>query len=88
MESLRKSNDSFKFRGSVKLDFDLNKNGNIAIELTNELLIQYVFGKTKLLFVSDFSFKKLTGNQYNYKNLYFTSTFTFQKYAFPIFKIP
>lgn len=69
IESLRKPNDSSKFRGSVKLDFDLDKDVNTAIELTNELRIQYLFGKNKLLFVNDFSFKELNGKKYNNKNL-------------------
>jgi hypothetical protein len=69
IESIRKSIDSSKFRGSVKLDYNISKDVNTLIEFTNEFRIQYLSGKNMLLFVNDFSFKKLNGNQFNNKNL-------------------
>jgi len=57
IENVRKLNDTTRFSGAVKVDFDFEKDLNASLELTNELRLQYVFGKNKLLFVNDFSYK-------------------------------
>ena len=69
IESVRKLNDSSKFIGAARLDFNFAKDVNTVFELTNEIRFQYLFGKNKLLFINDFSFKKLNGNQFNNRNL-------------------
>lgn len=66
---MRKENDSAKFSGTVRLNFDISKDVNTVLVLTNQLRLQYVSGKNKLLFINDYRFKKLNSNRFNNRNL-------------------
>ena len=69
IESLRKLNDSAKFSGNARINFNFSKDVNTVYDLTNEVRLLYNFGKSSLFLVNNLNFKELNGERFNNKNL-------------------
>ncbi len=67
VESLRQVSDSSKLSGYVQLDFDLEKNKNKKIELTNTIHVQYAIPKHLILGISEIKFNKLNSEDFSNK---------------------
>lgn len=69
IESLRKLNDSSKFSGSARIDFNFSKDVNTVYDITNQVRFLYNFGKNSFFLINNLSFRELNGERFNNKNL-------------------